>query len=282
MGRVYVPIVRQGMIDPGGQGDGMANGLGVGIPWQNAETDPGYYDRALGLLEPPFWYNWKFDKIGASRYVPMCWKCAPGTMLDQAIAAAKADRALRPTQTWLMGNEPELPPEHKQSDTNPADYKTAALKWVQNVGGFWVGPNILWHEQGREWIRNYVRIGGPIPSAWGIHIYFSATPAQWAATYNEAKSFFAGLGVPRVIWVTETAVAGGAVSTQKTLLDWLMRQRDFKAFWYSSHDPFGPWREADLMDLPNRVTIPLGYHYASYQLSLLSDGSSEPITPGTA
>lgn len=33
--------------------------LGIGLPWQWAESDPGYYARALALLGYPHWYNWQ-------------------------------------------------------------------------------------------------------------------------------------------------------------------------------------------------------------------------------
>lgn len=235
--------------------------LGVGIPWNNAETDPDYYRHVLTLLQPPKWYNWKHDRLGDEGYVPMCWRFALGTALDKAIAAAKA----KPGHLWLAGNEPELDPVHGQSDTSPSEYAQAAKRWMSQVGGKWGGPGILWHEQGRQWVRNYLALNAPLPSVWTIHLYGTSSVQQWEEQYAQAKGFFAGLGISRPVWVTETA-AHGNVDVQRALMERLMRRGDgVTSFWYSAHDPFGPWRTSDLVNKSGTQTTALGYRYGSYQ-----------------
>ena len=87
--------------------------LAVGIPWQHAETDAGYYSRVWKQLGEPDWYTWKADCIGRPGFTPMAWKPKPGPAFTKVLQAAQRG----PRQLWFLGNEPE---RAEQSDTSGA------------------------------------------------------------------------------------------------------------------------------------------------------------------
>lgn len=224
--------------------------LGIGLPWQWAESDPGYYARALALLSPPSWYTWKADCLGQPGFTPMVWQPKLGPHFTKAIEAAQHG----PRTTWLLGNEPE---RQEQANVSPADFVAAIQVWLALVGGQWAGPGILWGDEGRWWLYEYIKLGGPIPDYWAIHIYGSRDSRGWFDQYHHARRFFAELRVHRPVWVTETN--GG----EQLMRD--LAASDITAYWYSAHDPFGDNRAADLTNADATSLTELGRLYVSLQ-----------------
>lgn len=226
--------------------------LGICLPWQLAERDASYYTRTRHALGWPVWMNWKYDCIGMDGYTPMLWAAKHGPHMTRAIEMAQRFRG----HLWLMGNEPEI---ESQSHTEPAEVADVLRTWLALVGGTWAGPGVLWGDEGRAWIDAYLRLDGPLPDAWAIHIYGSDTVQGWLDQYIHAQRWLTARA-QRPIWVTETN-AYSDIAGQEPLLRFLAMQPDITAYWYCSHDSFGPWRNSDLHDEQGQLTA-LGQTYA--------------------
>lgn len=63
----------------------------ISIPWQNAEGDPGYYNRVLALLAPQDFYNWKFDLLDIiwPRYKPLVWAMQRDEHSERAVRLSR-------------------------------------------------------------------------------------------------------------------------------------------------------------------------------------------------
>lgn len=229
--------------------------LGIGIPWQLNDYHPGAYDRVLDMLRPPAWYDWTTNRLGDAGYTPTVWQAKLGPWFSAQIERAQAG----PRVLYLLGNEPE---RAEQSNTTPHEFAQAVRTWQALVGGRWAGPGILWGDGGRKWLAEYLRIGGPPPTVWTIHIYGSETARGWDDQYQDARRFLGTLGAERPIWVTETAARGG-VATQAALLRNLAWRDDITAYWYSAYDPFGDNRASDLVNEDVTALTPLGREYAN-------------------
>lgn len=231
------------------------------LPWQMEEFHPGAHDRVYRLLGMPIHYSWNYGQIayGKDTYHPMLWQCKLGAAMTQAIAAAQANHL--GAHVWLLGNEPERP---DQSNTAPGDFVDAAVTWQALVGGPWAAPGALWGDEGRAWLTEYLRLDGPIPSIWAIHIYGSGDSRGWNDQYRHAQRWLAERSVSRPIWVTETNAAGG-YDAQAALLHHLALRPDVTAFWYCAHDPFRTMAAADLVNETGTQRTPLGDLYASLQ-----------------
>lgn len=239
--------------------------VGLGIPWQFAEKDAGYYSRVLVASGARRWLNWKYDCLGQPGYLPMVWEArsaAPNVAgpFERALARAKA----APRQMWAIGNEPE---RQEQSNTPAAVFVVAANAWTNACGRqFCALPGILWDDQGRDWLERYLATPGrPIPGAWTIHIYGSDTPASWDAQFDHANRWFVEHGVWRSVWVTETSAHGDAAAQGRLLRHLHDRaRRGLIVYWYAARDPFGPNRTSDLHDATGKLTN-LGRVYAGLQ-----------------
>lgn len=215
------------------------------MPWQLAERDASYYTRTRELLGWPSWTNWKADCMGMEGYMPMVWACKLSTLFTRHIERAQH----APRQTWLLGNEPE---SRFQSDTTPSEFADAARSWLALVGISWAGPGILWGDEGRAWLDEYLRLGGPLPSAWAIHIYGSADVQGWSNQYTHARRWLAEHNAVRPIWVTET---NGSEALMRTLY-----ASPLVAYWYCTHDGLANMGYADLHDAGGQLTH-LGHVY---------------------
>lgn len=225
--------------------------LGIGLPWQHAETDPGYYARAVALLSPPSWYTWKADCLGQPGFTPMVWQPKLGPAYTRMLQVAQH----APRQLWFLGNEVE---RREQANVSPHEFKAAVQTWLALVGGQWAGPGILWGDQGRQWLAEYLRIGGPLPDVWAIHIYGSETVQGWLDQYTDAAIWLDRRVSVRPIWVTET-------NGSEAIMRYLAARHDVIAYWYSAHDPFGDNRAADLTNADATSLTDLGRLYASLQ-----------------
>lgn len=180
----------------------------------------------------------------------MAWKPKLGPAFTKVLQAAQRG----PRQLWFLGNEPE---RAEQSDTSPADFADAMRTWRALVGGPWAGPGILWGDPGRVWLDAYLRLGGPIPDVWAIHIYGSLDIAGWLDQYNHALGWLSSRNLHQPVWVTETNGSGA-------LMRYLAWRDNLVAYWYCAHDPFGDNRAADLHDAQGQLTH-LGRVFAGLQ-----------------
>ncbi len=91
-----------------------------------------------------------------------------------------------PGFTWGLWNEPDRP---TQDRTSPADALAQTREWIDTIGvngriaGYGVGlePNYFgW----RNWLDEFLYIGGPVPDCWQIHIYANDV-VEWNNLYEE-------------------------------------------------------------------------------------------------
>ncbi len=235
--------------------------LFCGVPWQWAETDPTYYTRTVEALGCEAWINWQYRDASMDGNVPLVWRAELGPEFTEAMqfmVDAKGQWTV-----MLLGNEPE---SKWQSDTSPQDFAAAANTWQALVGGKWGGPGILWGDEGRVWLEAYLRLGGPVPSVWAIHIYGSSDTQGWLDQYQDAQRWFAAHGVERPLWITET-------NGSADLMRYLSGEPSIVAFWYSTRDWFGSMAASDLHDASGQLTQ-LGELYASLHGA---GGAGEPV-----
>jgi hypothetical protein len=160
----------------------LPKGYGFGIPHQRAENDPDWYDIALGKIKHDCWINWLYGQTMRDKYVPMLWRCnAQWVMMAADYARSLGDRF------WLLGNEPNLA---KQSNTPPAQFVEATIMWREQVGGEIGLPGIFWDRfgHGKQWLDEYIRLGGPLPDAWSVHLYQMRSDS-WIETLPEMLEY---------------------------------------------------------------------------------------------
>lgn len=119
-------------------------------------------DAILHILNSPWWYTWKYDQLDRPGYTPMVWRCTKD-WIERALPLALEE----PERMWLLGNEPE---RLDQSNTPPDEFADNARRWAL-AGLPFAAPGVLWNEQGRKWLEEYLSAGGPEPDAWHFHIY---------------------------------------------------------------------------------------------------------------
>ena len=106
-----------------------------------------------------------------------------------------------PARTWCLWNEPDRP---TQDRTTPQDALEQTQIWIDAIGsngriaGYGVGlePGYTgW----RIWLDEFLRLGGPLPDAWHIHIYAEDVP-QWDELYQQWQEWNADNGnLPTII-----------------------------------------------------------------------------------
>lgn len=246
----------------------VLTGLGVGLPWQHAEADEDYYQRALGTLMPPWWYSWKFDAIDFifPPFLPMVWAMKADGAANQAVTAAGYGPRL-----WLLGNEPE---RADQSNTSPETAALFSLWWRGTAQGEWAGPGVLIGlPAAYDWLDAYLAAGGAIPDAWAVHNY-GWTADQWDNNLGPFLLWMQRRGVAKPVIVTECASWDRSLPAQQAIMRRVrtaIEQGNIQAAcWYSSRDPFGPFRGADLLTAEGELT-PLGEQYV--------DGAEPPPQP---
>jgi len=214
----------------------IPNGFGVGIPWQRAADDPLWYSRVLKKLQPTCWYNWLNDQTHHANYTPMLWRCNAVNVANTLFTAQAVGE-----QLWFIGNEPE---QTSQSNTTPQDFVDGVIAWQESVGGQIALPGLYWdtYEHGKAWLDEYVRLGGPIPDYWAVHMYQPAGH-QWRAGFPGMIEHLRGIAdIP--ILLTE---CGGSYNDEACILEvmhevWLAVERgDVQAAWW-----FSAYYEADM------------------------------------
>ncbi len=148
-------------------------GLSAGIPWQEAVDNAEWYDYVIDLLGLTWWYNWLWDQLGSDGFVPMVWRLGAnppiGHMYDDA--------------SWMIGNEPNNVKQGNQSPKEFAYYMShLRAQRPQTCFGL---PGVLWGDSGAEWVEAYIKLGGPKPDFWAIHVYaYNAT--EWTERLDQA------------------------------------------------------------------------------------------------
>ena len=146
----------------------LPSGLGCGLPHQNAENNPAWYKTALEVLDPPWWYNWLYNKLEYDNYIPMVWECNVEQITKVLPTIRKHSDRL-----FFFGNEPE---RIQQSDTSPEVFALGIQELYRQLDGHKIHialPGVL-HDflsNGKNWTRAYLDAGGPMPDVWHIHLY---------------------------------------------------------------------------------------------------------------
>lgn len=236
---------------PGNFGDGFKQkGFGVGVPWQMAETDLTYYDKAIESLRPRWWYNWKFDQIGKPGYIPMYWRpeLSDTKTWDKAVALANA----HPEVDWLLYNEPE----RYASTANPREAAILMKEWVNVTPNKFSIAGLLTSVDDVSWLRAYLNAGGPPPDVWHFHIYGYSNALDWLRSLggHTFLDWYQRYGFNRPIAITETnANTVSSVKVQgEIMLSIILILKLFPFVigvgWYSAYDVFELWPWANLLD----------------------------------
>lgn len=239
----------------------LPDGFGLGMPHQNAEEEPGYYDRMYEWFDPPCTFNWLKD-LDYENYFPMQW-AAGNTAKDRDKILASPAAATE--KIWFVGNEPE---GLNQSNTEPLEFVRAIKYWEQSIKLPFAIPGILWDTGGYNWWREYKRLGGPTPDAYHIHIY-AADSEDWSRLLGGALTIF----TDRPLIITECGGWGVIPSLQAGIMNAVWESIYLKrlipaAFWFSSR--YGPWKEywratdlhGEYLGMPDRINeLGRSYNY---------------------
>ncbi len=221
-------------------------GFGICIPHQNAESDPGYYNHALEVLEPPCWYNYLNDQ-NDNDYFRMLWKASQVDRYEDRILTTPDDGKI-----WFLGNEPES--EYQSNDT-PEEFAQAVDFWRTRIGRPFAVPGILWGTYGYEWWKHYESLAPPESDVYHIHIY-AIDGEDWSRLLDSALGVFND----KPLIVTES---GGwylppkeQVEIQKHIHTAIALRRVPAAFWFSAH--YGSfksyWEPTDCLDENGLIT----------------------------
>ena len=241
----------------------IPKGLGYGCPHQRAKDDPTWYATARKRLgEDRPWYNWLNDQTHQETYTPMLWRCNPVNVANYAVAAAMLDAPL-----FLLGNEPENP---KQSNTSPQDFADAVVMWRQQVPGMIALPGVYFDDAkwGKKWMQEYVRLGGPMPDVWAVHMY-QPYQHQWDNSFPLMLDYLRSIKDLPVL-LTE---CGGSYNDEECILSVMdcvkqaVRSGDVRAaYWFSAYYeadlPFN-----DLLTHDGKLT-PIGKEFVKEQYTV--------------
>ena len=227
--------------------------LGCCLPHQNAEAAPAWYGRALELLQPASWYNWKFDQTAEPHYVPMLFALRNDAYMVDAIRVARGNKR----RMWLLGNEPE---RKDQSDTPANEAADAVALWKRRTDNPIAAPGILWDAWGQRWLEDYLSADGPIPDYFAIHIY-AHTAGQWLVLWEEWREWMSWNNLELPTIVSECASWSDGIEDQKAVIDVarqtlrtdsILHSAYFFSAHYGSYKPF--WKHSDLLTADGALT----------------------------
>lgn len=239
---------------------GTPVGFGVGVPWHGEDFVPGWYTNGQAQLQPAWWYNWKFDRIGEPGYVPMLWKPELGDRFDAAVAAANA----HPDQLWLFLNSPDRGAE---TTTSPANAAALANQWVNATSSPVSMPGIASNQIGIDWLKAYLDAGGPQPDVWHFHLYGFRHADEWLSGFSGTfADWYLAEGGNRPVILSETNGTTSSFEQQRSIMNAIVgvlaEDSPVVAIgWYSDHDPFDDFTAADLLHADGSLTA-LGQFYA--------------------
>lgn len=239
----------------------------MGIPWQTSEKYGWWYEKALGNLNPDWWYNWKYDQYGVEGYIPMVYDA---TVYDDALKYVPAHEDL-----WLLFNEPERPDQAKLS---PETAARLANNWPTQIAA----PGIIVDESGLYWVQLYLQHGGRVPEYWAVHIYVQ-DGREWREKWTAWKNFMQTNNVVRPTIVTET----GNISDSKDRRVSIMRevQRTMSndsllagAAWFSAHygSYYSFWVRSDLLSETGNLTD-TGWDWIDTRATLAVQSAMTPV-----
>ena len=238
--------------------------LSVGLPHQNAQADLSWYGRALELLQPPSWYNWKFDQTAEPHYVPMLWRLRNDAYMVEAIRVARLNKR----RLWFLSNEPERKRDQGGSDVEPSEAADAVALWKRRTDNPIAAPGILWDAWGQKWLEQYLQANGPMPDYWAVHIY-AHSAGHWLVLWEEWREWMRDNALELPTIVTEFASWSEDVAEQKAVMNVVnqtLRTDSLlhSAYWFSArYAPFVDWwARSDLLDADDQLTE-LGEHYVS-------------------
>lgn len=126
--------------------------------------------------------------------------------------------AEHPGRTWCLWNEPDYP---NQDRTSPADALAQTAEWVAaikayngKVAGYGVGMQ-PGYTGWRNWLDEWLQIGGALPDYWHIHIY-ATNAVEWHGLYGGWQVWNAEHGaLPTII-----SEAGGDLNEDGSTHGW--------------------------------------------------------------
>lgn len=233
----------------------MITGFGVGAPWQNAVGHSDYYNRMLGVLRPPVWANWLYDRVDYiyPSYLPQVWAMRIDDNSNRAITQSQYGPRL-----WLLGNEPE---RADQSNVAPETAAIFSRLWAEHAKGEWAAPGVLLGlPEAYQWLDAYLEADGAIPNIWHVHMY-AWTAHHWDEMLGQFQSWLRANGLDRAIIVSETASWDNTLPAQMDIMDRVRaaigQGNIIAAMWFSSDYP--SWRHTSLY--VNGELTELGRHY---------------------
>lgn len=239
----------------------MPQGFGLSIPWQNEDFSPGWTDRTLAALDPPWWYDWKFESIGRKGYIPKLWRPALDARFDAAVQAANS----HPNVMWFLAYDPDRGSEPHETPKNAAKI---GQEWAKSTSVLYAGPGVVCDYNGIAWLKAYLDAGGPIPDAWNIHVYGAKDSATWRqAVEGVFADWYLAEGRKLPIIISQTNSAGQEFVQQRSVMvEVLSMLQEFSpivaAGWYADRDPLHTMAWADLIRDDGSLTE-LGQFYAA-------------------
>ena len=241
--------------------------LGCCLPWQNAESDPAWYGRALELLHPASWYDYKFDQIVDPHYVPMLYTLRNDACMVDAIRAARDNRQ----RLWFLGNEQE---RKDQGNTEPQEAADAVASWRRRTDNPIAAPGILWDAWGQRWLEDYLNADGPTPEFWAIHIY-AHTAGHWLVLWQEWREWMSWNNLELPTIVSECSSWDEDPRIQCEVMDIVRRTLStdkllHAAYWFSAcYSPYADfWARSDLLTEDDQLTL-VGEHFVGLATTYL-------------
>jgi len=238
----------------------VPQGFGLSIPWQNEDLSPGWTGRSLAALNPPWWFDWKFDSIGRPGYVPKLWRPQLDARFDEAVQAANS----HPDAMWLMAYDPDRGGEPPETPQNAA---AIGQEWVQATTVLYAAPGVVINANGIGWLKAYLDAGGPVPDAWSVHLYSGIDASAWRRQVEgEFATWYEDEGQKLPIIMSQTNSPGKELVQQRSvMLEALHMLQELSPIiaigWYADQDPFGAMSSADLIRDDGSLTE-LGQYYA--------------------
>lgn len=188
----YLPLIQtQGRAQSSDSQAMLPSGLGVGCPWQTEIPMRTVFDE----LDPPWWYDWRWENCADDRYLPMIW--SDGVWRQQRDVLEMLFKRW-PDKLWMLWNEPE---RRDQANMDPAE-AAALTHEIAAYGIHYAAAGIALTSAGFRWMDAYMAAGGPVPDCWHVHIY-EASPNDFDFAWNRWRQWMTDNNAERPTIISE-------------------------------------------------------------------------------